>query len=150
MYSIITALVSPKNTSKHCALRNDGREENSLVSRIEAQFSTDVAKRVQITMNKSLEKVDYSTGAPNYICSETIEHKGNADLNAARNIGLRFFARYYQKPRLEVAHTGFTCYPSSQFGIWHGGSVRVSGSTHAFSTCLDYPFCIVVASPRGY
>ena len=106
MYSIITALVSPKNTSKHCALCNDGREENSLVSRIEAQFSTDVARLFQITMNKTLEKVDYSTGAPNYICSETIKHKGNADLNAARNIGLRFFARYYQKPRLEVEKQG--------------------------------------------
>lgn len=80
LYGIITALVSPKDTSRHCALCNNGLEENSLVSRIEAQFSTDVARLFQITMNKSLEKVDYSTGAPNYICSETIEHRGNAQL----------------------------------------------------------------------
>ena len=80
LYGIITALVSPKDTSRHCALCNNGLEENSLVSRIEAQFSIDVARLFQITMNKSLEKVDYSTGAPNYICSETIEHRGNAQL----------------------------------------------------------------------
>ncbi|WP_419183615.1 zinc ribbon domain-containing protein [Scytonema hofmannii] len=105
-YGIITALVSPKNTSRHCALCNGNEEEDSLVSRIEAQFSTDVAKLFQIIMHKSLEKVDYSTGAPNYICSYTVEHRGNADLNAARNIGLRFFARYYQKPRLKVEKQG--------------------------------------------
>ena len=110
-YGIITALVSPKNTSKHCALCNgnfEDDEDDSLVSRIEAQFSTNVAKLFQKVMNKSLEKVDYNAGAPNYICSYTISHRGNADLNAARNIGKKFFTRYYQKPRLKVEKQGLS------------------------------------------
>ena len=110
-YGIITSLVSPKNTSKHCALCKgnfEDDEDDSLVSRIEAQFSTNVAKLFQKVMNKSLEKVDYTTGAPNYICAETISHRGNADLNAARNIGFIFFTRYYQKPRLKVEKQGLS------------------------------------------
>ena len=39
--------------------------------------------------------VDYQTGTPLYICPECLS-RGNADENAAINIGLRFFQRLYQ------------------------------------------------------
>lgn len=110
-YGIITSLVSPKNTSKHCALCNGHREENSLIIRLQTQLHRLKAAMFQERQINKLkdfpsEKAYYTPGAPNYICYHDVNHRGNSDLNAARNIGLRFFARYYQKPRLKAEKQG--------------------------------------------
>ena len=110
-YGIITSLVSPKNTSRHCALCNGHREENSLIMRLYSQYPHKKAATFQYIFRNKLkdnpsENPYYTPGAPNYICYQDINHKGNSDLNAARNIGLRFNARYYQKPRLKAETQG--------------------------------------------
>ncbi len=109
-YGIITSLVSPKNTSRHCALCNGRREENSFIIRLQSQFErrkAEIFRRIQLDkVLNSAEKLYYAIGAPNYICLHDVSHKGNSDLNSARNIGLRFFARYYQKPRLKAETQG--------------------------------------------
>ncbi len=79
---ILTSRVSPRNTSRHCAYCC------SLVAR----------------HNQNEEPKEYRAGAPLFTCPSG--HRGNADLNAANNIGLRLFARFnktisLQKPALK-------------------------------------------------
>ena len=81
---IITSRVNPKNTSRDCAY-----------------CGAKVARH-----NRNERAIGYRTGAPLYTCPEDHKgNKGNADLNAAVNIGKRFFARYIistpQKPCLK-------------------------------------------------
>jgi IS605 OrfB family transposase len=67
---ILTSRVSPRNTSRHCAY-----------------CSKEVARH-----NFNEEPKEYRAGAPMFTCPNG--HRGNADLNAANNIGLRLFARF--------------------------------------------------------
>jgi IS605 OrfB family transposase len=67
---IITSRVSPKNTSRDCA-----------------HCGVKVARHT-----KDEQPTEYRPGAPLFTCPSG--HKGNADLNAANNIAIRFFARY--------------------------------------------------------
>ena len=81
---ILTSRVSPRNTSRLCAY-----------------CSKEVARH-----NRNEEPKQYKPGAPMFTCPNG--HRGNADLNAANNIGLRFFARFnkivsLQKPALKKA-----------------------------------------------
>lgn len=85
-HGIITARVSPKNTSSQCA------------------HCSEAVSRVVKTDYKALGLVNYQPGKPNYLCANG--HRGNADLNAARNIGLRLFERYMEKPQFKGRKTG--------------------------------------------
>ncbi|MBK7993034.1 MAG: transposase [Blastocatellia bacterium] len=81
---ILTSRVSPRNTSRQCAYC--GKE---------------VARH-----NRNEEANQYTAGAPLFTCPNG--HRGNADLNAANNIGLRLFARFnkevsLKKPALKKA-----------------------------------------------
>jgi IS605 OrfB family transposase len=67
---ILTSRVNPRNTSRHCAYC--GKE---------------VARH-----NYNEEPKEYKAGAPLFTCPSG--HRGNADLNASNNIGLRLFARF--------------------------------------------------------
>ena len=67
---ILTSRVSPRNTSRHCAY-----------------CSKEVARH-----NFNQEPTIYRPGAPLFTCPNG--HRGNADLNASNNIGLRLFARF--------------------------------------------------------
>jgi len=69
-YGIITSRVSPKNTSRKCAV-----------------CGSEVARH-----GEKDKPEGYRPGAPLFTCQ--CGKKGNADLNAARNIAKKFFARY--------------------------------------------------------
>lgn len=67
---ILTSRVSPRNTSK-----------------CRAYCGSEVARH-----NRNEELAIYKAGAPLFTCPNG--HRGNADLNASNNIGLRLFARF--------------------------------------------------------
>ncbi|KYC42963.1 hypothetical protein WA1_12715 [Scytonema hofmannii PCC 7110] len=94
LYGILTSLVSPKNTSKECAYCQ------SNVSRISVTISDVFAEIVNLAIINSDGKVFYNIGTPNYLCSSNIKHKGNADLNGSRNVGLKFLRRYFENPKI--------------------------------------------------
>ncbi|KYC38753.1 hypothetical protein WA1_36925 [Scytonema hofmannii PCC 7110] len=95
MYGMLTSLVNPKNTSRECALCQ------SKVSRLGQQVTNEDARRLNIGMIRSPNSdVIYVNGAPHYLCLENSDHKGNADLNASRNIGLKFLRRYFENPKI--------------------------------------------------
>lgn len=74
---ILTSRVSPKNTSRLCAY-----------------CSKEVARH-----NRNEEPTMYRPGAPIFTCPNG--HRGNADLNASNNIGLRLFARFNKQLSLK-------------------------------------------------
>ena len=74
---ILTSRVSPRNTSRQCAY-----------------CLSEVARH-----NRNEEAKQYSPGAPLFTCPNG--HRGNADLNAANNIGLRLFARFNKEVSLK-------------------------------------------------
>jgi len=74
---ILTSRVSPRNTSKCCAY-----------------CGSEVARH-----NRNQEAKEYTPGAPLFTCPNG--HKGNADLNASNNIGLRLFARFNKEVSLK-------------------------------------------------
>lgn len=94
MYGILTSLVSPKNTSKECAYCQ------SNVSRIGGIISDRWSEILNSSIKEDDGKVFYKIGAPNYLCSSDIKHKGNADLNGSRNVGLKFFRRHFENPKI--------------------------------------------------
>ncbi|MEW6663578.1 MAG: transposase [Bacillota bacterium] len=69
-YGIITSRVSPRNTSKLCA-----------------SCGAEVARH-----GEKDKPEGYRPGAPLFTCK--CGNRGNADLNAARNIAKKFFSRY--------------------------------------------------------
>jgi IS605 OrfB family transposase len=73
--ALITCRVNPKNTSRDCACCG--------------------AKVARYGENEP--PIDYHPGAPLFTCPQC-GRRGNADLNAARNIGLRLLKRYTEKP----------------------------------------------------
>ena len=86
-YAILTARVNPKDTSRLCAA--DGTE----------------VWRGNHYLPTLLEFCEgYRCGGK---CYATVTgHRGNSSLNAARNIGLRFLARRFESPTLEVTSRG--------------------------------------------
>lgn len=95
MYGILTSLVSPKNTSRECAYCQ------AKVSRIETTISNKAARTYNLSIVRNHSgNVFYVNGTPNYLCSSNANHKGNADLNASRNVGLKFLRRYFLSPKL--------------------------------------------------
>jgi IS605 OrfB family transposase len=72
-HGIITSRVNPKNTSRLCSVCH-----SEVFRHVEKETPT-----------------EYRMGAPLFTCPNG--HRGNADMNAARNIGQKFFARYKKK-----------------------------------------------------
>jgi IS605 OrfB family transposase len=72
-HGIITSRVNPRNTSKLCSACG-----SEVFRHEERELPT-----------------EYRRGTPLFACPNG--HRGNADLNAARNIGQKFFARYMKK-----------------------------------------------------
>ncbi|WP_081402940.1 IS200/IS605 family accessory protein TnpB-related protein [Scytonema hofmannii] len=95
MYGILTSLVSPKNTSRECGYCQ------AKVSRIEMTVSNTRAEILNLSIVRTRSgQVFYINGTPNYLCSSNIKHQGNADLNASRNVGLKFLRRYFENPKI--------------------------------------------------
>ncbi|WP_166482114.1 IS200/IS605 family accessory protein TnpB-related protein [Scytonema sp. UIC 10036] len=95
MYGILTSLVSPKNTSRECAYCQ------SKVSRHQLQLTNSSAFLLnQVILQVNLGEVIYLNGAPHYLCLKNANHQGNADLNASRNVGLKFLRRYLKNPKI--------------------------------------------------
>jgi len=81
---LITCRVNPRNTSRDCAC-----------------CGKKVARH-----GEHEQPTEYRPGAPLFTCSQC-GSKGNADLNAAKNIGLRFLKRYIEKPlKIQKRSTG--------------------------------------------
>ncbi len=74
---ILTSRVSPKNTSRLCAY----------------------CQKVVARHNRNQKPKEYRPGAPMFTCPNG--HRGNADLNASNNIGLRLFARFNKQVSLK-------------------------------------------------
>jgi IS605 OrfB family transposase len=129
---LITCRVNPRNTSRDCAC-----------------CGNKVAR-----YGENEPPTDYRPGAPLFTCSQC-GSKGNADLNAARNIGLRLLKRYIEKPlkiqerlpgdKLDNSRTGRCSHsPCSLLGDETDNVAevareceRASGAAHPFPESLD-------------
>lgn len=103
--SMITSRVNPRNTSKHCS-----------------HCGTEVFRHLEHET-----PVAYDMGKPLFTCPNN--HRGNADLNASRNIGYKLLARYkIEKPLKNPVMDGFASPASNR---------RVSGKVRAGGTAQD-------------
>lgn len=84
-HGIITSRVNPRNTSKHCF-----------------QCGGEVFRHGEHDV-----PTGYMVGAPLFTCPNN--HRGNADLNAARNVGYKLLVRYNIGKPLSKSSNGWVC-----------------------------------------
>jgi len=122
-YGIIISRVNPRNTSRDCSYCD--------VSPI-------------FRHGEHEQPTEYRPGAPLFTCANG--HRGNADLNASRNIGFKLFARHgYQKPvaseSLRRGCSNSPCnLPNNEMDVVTSGVVRESergtGAPHVYPSLV--------------